>query len=87
MLMASEPEEKVSAEQARQGRWGMHVLIILICSLILAGSSGLALNSTANISPTSRLLYISSKIKRHELVAAASQGRRGAAEEEIGLMP
>jgi hypothetical protein len=37
MLKASEPEEKVSAEQARQGRWGMHVLIILICSLILAG--------------------------------------------------
>jgi hypothetical protein len=30
-------EKKVNAEKARQGRWGTHVLLILICALILAG--------------------------------------------------
>jgi hypothetical protein len=30
-------EKKVPAVKARQGRWGMQILIILICALILAG--------------------------------------------------
>jgi hypothetical protein len=30
-------EKKVDAEKAKQGRWGMQVLLILICGLILAG--------------------------------------------------
>ena len=30
-------EKKVPAEKARQGRWGMHILTVLICGLILAG--------------------------------------------------
>lgn len=30
-------EKKIPAEKARQGRWGMQILIILICALILAG--------------------------------------------------
>lgn len=35
--MASAPEKRISAEKARQGRWGIHTLIILVCALILAG--------------------------------------------------
>jgi hypothetical protein len=30
-------EKKIKPVKARQGRWGTHVLIILVCSLILAG--------------------------------------------------
>lgn len=30
-------EKKVDAEKARQGGWGMHALLILLCGLILAG--------------------------------------------------
>jgi hypothetical protein len=30
-------DKKIEPVKARQGRWGMHVLIILVCSLILAG--------------------------------------------------
>jgi hypothetical protein len=30
-------EKKIPAEKARQGRWGMQVLLILVCALILAG--------------------------------------------------
>jgi hypothetical protein len=30
-------EKKIPAEKARQGRWGMQILIVLICALILAG--------------------------------------------------
>jgi hypothetical protein len=29
--------KKIDAEKAKQGHWGMHVLVILICGLILAG--------------------------------------------------
>jgi hypothetical protein len=35
--MESSVEKKVQPEKARQGRWGMQVLIVLVCSLILAG--------------------------------------------------
>ncbi|MBN9076227.1 MAG: hypothetical protein J0H84_08380 [Rhizobiales bacterium] len=30
-------EKKIRAEKAKQGRWGMHALLILVCALILAG--------------------------------------------------
>jgi hypothetical protein len=36
-------EKKVEAEKARQGRWGMHVLLVLVCALILAGIAWFAL--------------------------------------------
>ena len=29
--------KKIDAEKAKEGHWGMHVLVILICGLILAG--------------------------------------------------
>jgi hypothetical protein len=29
-------EKKIRAEKAKQGRWGMHALLILVCALILA---------------------------------------------------
>lgn len=30
-------EKKVQTNRARQGRWGVHTLIILVCALVLAG--------------------------------------------------
>jgi cell division septal protein FtsQ len=30
-------EKKIPAENARQGRWGMQILIVLLCALILTG--------------------------------------------------
>ena len=30
-------ERKIRADKAKQGRWGMHGLVILVCALILAG--------------------------------------------------
>ncbi len=30
-------EKKINAEKAKQGRSGIHVLLVLICGLILAG--------------------------------------------------
>jgi hypothetical protein len=30
-------EKKVRTEDARQGRWGTRVLLILVCGLVLAG--------------------------------------------------
>jgi hypothetical protein len=30
-------ERKISTEKARQGRWGVRVLLILVCALVLAG--------------------------------------------------
>jgi hypothetical protein len=30
-------EKKVSEEKAKQGRWGMQILAILVCGLVLAG--------------------------------------------------
>jgi hypothetical protein len=40
--MESDVEKKVEAEKAKQGRWGMHVLLVLVCALVLAGIAWLA---------------------------------------------
>jgi hypothetical protein len=31
------PQKNIETRKARQGRWGVHALIILVCGLILAG--------------------------------------------------